>query len=710
MDAILKAPEPKNTTELRSFLGLVNYYGKFIKNLSTLTHSLNHLLRKGATWKWSAKCRKAFQKLKKKLASTEVLVHYNPQLPIKLDCDASAYGIGAVISHVFPDKTERPIAYTSRTLTAPERNYPQIEKEALALVNGVKKFHQFLFGRHFILVTDHKPLTTILGPKKGLPTLAAARLQRWAMFLSNYRYDLEFRKTERHCNADGFSRLPLPDTECNEEDVAYVFNHSQIAMLPVDAAKLRKATRVDPVLSKVLVHTKEGWPKQSTERNPDLQPYFQWRHEITIEAGCLLWGMCVIVPRAYQQAVLAELHTSHPGIVRMKSLAWTHTWWPSIDKHIEQMVHNCASCRSIRNAPPKAEMHPWAWPDSPWRRIHVDFAGPFLGSYFMVIVDAHSKWLEVYPMKSITTSKTLEILRNLFAAYGLPYQIVSDNGPQFVSTEFETCMKTNGIKHIRVAPYHPSLNGEAECFVQTFKRAMKAVRNDEGTLQMKLAKFLLSYRSTPHCTTGVSPAELFLKRPVRTRLDLLRPTVESKVLQKQADQKNTHDNHSKSHSFNVGQSVLARNLRGEPKWVLRCVVEQTGPVSYKIQVGDIIWRRHTDQLLDLKSSPLPTESGVVVPNSENVTVGTRPPEVPLPTTPGSITSQSVELSNQSVEPSNQSVELSNQSVEPSNQSVELSCPPTVPDLRRSSRSRKQPDRLIEHPNIYLVRGSVVYFN
>ena len=133
----------------------------------------------------------------------------NPQLPIKLDCDASAYGIGAVISHVFPDKTECPIAYTSRTLTAPERNYPQIEKEALALVNGVKKFHQFLFGRHFILVTDHKPLTTILGPKKGLPTLAAARLQRWAMFLSNYRYDLEFRKTERHCNADGFSRLPL---------------------------------------------------------------------------------------------------------------------------------------------------------------------------------------------------------------------------------------------------------------------------------------------------------------------------------------------------------------------------------------------------------------------------------------------------------------------------------------------------------------------
>ena len=211
-------------------------------------------------------------------------------------------------------------------------------------------------------------------------------------------------------------------------------------------------------------------------------------------------------------------------------------------------------------------------------------------------------------------------------------------------------------------------------------------------MKMKLAK-------AGHCTTGLSPAELFLKQHVRIRLDLLRPTVESKVLQKQADQKNTHDNHSKSCSFNVGQSVLARNLRGEPKWVLECVVEQTDPVSYKIQVGDIIWRRHTDHLLDLKSSSLPTESDVKVPNSENVTVGTRPPKVPLPTTPGSITSQGVELSNQSVELSNQCAELFNQSVEPSNQSVELSCPPTVPDLRRSSRSRKQPDRLIEHPNI-----------
>ena len=200
----------------------------------------------------------------------------------------------------------------------------------------------------------------------------------------------------------------------------------------------------------------------------------------------------------------------------MKSIARTHVWWPSINKHIEQVVRDCSSCQNIQNAPSRAELHPWSWPDSPWRRIHVYFAGPFLGSMFMIIVDAHSKWLEVFPMRSITTTKTLEILRNLFATYGLPYQLVSDNGPQFVSSKFEMCMKVNGIKHIKVAPYHPSSNGEAERFVQTFKQAMRAAKNDEGVLQYEIAQFLLTYRSTLHSTTGVSPAELFLKRPLHT--------------------------------------------------------------------------------------------------------------------------------------------------------------------------------------------------
>ena len=185
--AITEAPPPTNVQELRAFLGLVNYYGKFLPRLSTLLYPMNRLLCKGSQWAWSAACQRAFQQLKSKLASTEVLAHYDMHLPLKLDCDASAYAVGAVLSHTFPDGTERPIAYASHTLSTSERNYAQIEKEGLALVFGIKKFHKYIYGRKFTLVTDHKPLMSILGPKKGLPTLAAARIQSWAILLLGYQ-------------------------------------------------------------------------------------------------------------------------------------------------------------------------------------------------------------------------------------------------------------------------------------------------------------------------------------------------------------------------------------------------------------------------------------------------------------------------------------------------------------------------------------------
>ena len=142
--AILNAPKPINVQQLRSFLGLVNYYyRKFIPNLATLLHPLNALLRADRKWKWSPECDKAFQDAKDQLTSAKVLTHYNPTLPIVTAADASAYGMGAVISHVFPDNSEQPIAFASRTLTTSEKNYAQLEKEALALVFGVRKFHQY---------------------------------------------------------------------------------------------------------------------------------------------------------------------------------------------------------------------------------------------------------------------------------------------------------------------------------------------------------------------------------------------------------------------------------------------------------------------------------------------------------------------------------------------------------------------------------------
>ena len=241
--AIVDAPPPKNVQELRLFLGLLNYYGKFIPNAATLLAPLNALLRQGIEWKWSTACQNSFDQAKKTLVSSDVLMHYNPDLPIVMAGDASAYGVGAVIAHVLPNGTERPVAFASRTLTNSERNYAQVEKEALSLIFGVKRFHSYLYGRTFTIITDHKPLTAILGPKKGIPPLAAARLQRWAWILSAYQYDLKFRPTGQHGNADGLSRLPLaevPPEDSNSDPK--IFNIAQMEALPVTVRQLRSAT------------------------------------------------------------------------------------------------------------------------------------------------------------------------------------------------------------------------------------------------------------------------------------------------------------------------------------------------------------------------------------------------------------------------------------------------------------------------------------
>ena len=254
--------------------------------------------------------------MKDQLSSDQVLAHYDSTLPVRLACDASRYGVGAVISHLMPDDTECPIAYGSRTLTKAEKNYAQIDKEAAAIIYGIKKFHPYIYGRKFTLITDHKPLTTIFSPKSSLP---AARLQRWAIILSAYQYEVEFRATDKHANADCLSRLPLQIT--TEEDAitkdASLFNLQQIERLPVKADKIAQLTANDLVLSKVITFVQQLRCKMNLHHTIR-------RNELTVEANCLLWGREVIIPEKLQDKVLEELHTAHPGVVRMKLIARIH--------------------------------------------------------------------------------------------------------------------------------------------------------------------------------------------------------------------------------------------------------------------------------------------------------------------------------------------------------------------------------------------------
>jgi len=585
--AVNCAKVPESVKELQSFLGLVTFYGKFVKNLATIASPLYSLTAKEVPWNWSAKCQEAFDRIKAEITKETFLVHYNKDLPVKLVCDASQVGLGAVLAHVMEDGTERPIAFASRLLNKAEQRYSQIEKEGLALVYGVKKFHIYLYGRKtFTLVTDHKPLLAILGPKKSLPELVAARLHRWSITLAAYNYDIEYRSTAKMGNADALSRLPVDQASSEESSSILLVDACE---LPVTSKQIACQTKKDPILSRVLQCLSQNNKDVLSEQR--YKPFTDVWSELSVVQDCILRNTRVIIPDRLKGRVLAELHAEHQGIVRTKAIARTFVWWPGIDNDITTYVRNCEGCAFQQNNPAPCKTHPWETPSTPWQRVHIDFAGPFRGHTFLIVVDSFSKWPEVIPMTSTTAYSTVRVLMSLFATHGIPEQIVSDNGPQFVSSEFDSFCKGNNIKHIRSAPYHPATNGEAERFVQTFKSNMKCRGSSRSGLTTNINRFLLSYKTTPHATTGCSPSFLLMGRRVRCRLDAMTPKLA-------VEQKSKTETVKDYREFNIGDKVLIRSYTSsEEKWFEGQVVQKLGKLHYIVKDEDgREMKRHIDQL------------------------------------------------------------------------------------------------------------------
>lgn len=596
IDSIKNAKEPQNVSELKSFLGLLNYYHRYFKDFSEILEPLHKLLRKGEKWEWTHKQIKAFEHAKSILSENSILVHYDPSKPIQLACDASPFGLGAVLSHIMPDGTEQPISYTSRTLSKAERNYSQIEKEALAIIYAVKKFHQYLYGRKFILLTDHKPLLGLLAENKAIPSMAAARIQRWAITLSAYNYTLKYRPGSLNSNADFFSRYPSENLNEEQSTITNNIFLTELSHSPITSTEISYYSKHDSIISLVIEYTLTAWPNKIADR---LKPYFYRKNELSIENSCLLWGNRIIVPLELQTKVLDELHDNHPGITRMKALARSFVWWPAMDKAIEQKVKSCQSCQLHQAMPAKAPIHPWESPEAPWVRLHIDYAGPFLGKMFFILYDSYSKWVDVFPMKNISANLTINCLRHSFSTHGLPHIIVSDNGPSFISNEFKNFCSLNGIKHVTTAPYHPSSNGPAERAVQTFKTAIKKIfENSVSDVNSSIYRFLLSYRSTPHSVTGKTPAELLFNRKLKTRLSLLKPHISSIKDKEEKHLLSFHELSKNTRNFYPGDLVWVRNFqqRGD-KWIKGTIIKRISLVLYEVQLLDgRLVKKHIDQI------------------------------------------------------------------------------------------------------------------
>ena len=263
------------------------------------------------------------------------------------------------------------------------------------------------------------------------------------------------------------------------------------------------------------------------------------------------------------------------------------------------MTRSCEGCQQMKRNPTLTPLHPWEFPGGPWRRIHLDFAGPIEGKILLVIVDAYSKWPEVVVMEEVTAERTVEELRNTLARWGLPLQIVTDNGPQFISETFRRFMKLNNIKHITTSPYHPATNGLAERFVQTLKQSLRVSKKEDRTLQHRVATFLINYRNARHSITEESPAQLMIGRELRSRLHLLKPNLKDTVMKAQTAQVQRRTA-TPDRTFEIEEWVMVRDYRraAKEKWQQAVVKTKLGCKTYLVEMrGGGVWKRHVDQMI-----------------------------------------------------------------------------------------------------------------
>lgn len=582
--AVSDAPEPTNKQQLQAFLGLLNFYDRFFQNKADLMEPLYRLLKKDVCFRWGREQRSSFNRAKEILKSEKVLVHYSPELPLILSGDASPYGVGAVLAHVMPDGREAPIAFGSRTLQPAEKNYSQLDKEALSIIFGIKKFHQYLCGRNFTIYTDHKPLLGLLNPAKPIPQHISPRLLRWSLMMGAYQYEIKYREGINNQNADALSRLPLVSDKSVPPNYNVLYCTEGEQQFLVTAKEIAQATMKDPILSKVMWHIQRKYNGLLADSD-DFKPYATRVNELSVDGQCLLWGSRVIIPKKLRARMLAMLHEIHQGMTAMKAIARSYFWWPGLDHDIEILSKGCEKCCQHSKSPPVAEPKSWPETQKPWSRLHLDYAGPFLGANFLIVVDSHSKWVEVKITNTITSNKTIEILRDIFSTHGIPDTVVTDNGRNFVSEEFEEYLKGNGIYHVRTAPYHPSSNGQAERFVQTVKNLLKKVKTTN--LKKELANILLRLRTTPNSTNNMTPSEILMGRKIKTLMDHIHP-VSSKSMEKSKPEKPVRN-------FRTGDNVWYRNYGIGEKW-LPGTVQSTGSRNYGILDGDNIQSRHIDQL------------------------------------------------------------------------------------------------------------------
>lgn len=624
--AIRDMPRPTDVKGIQRLVGMVNYLSKFYDHLSDDCEILRQLTRKENMWEWTDTQEGAFQRLKDKIAKAPVLQYYNKDEELTLQCDASDTGLGAALT-----QRGKPIAFGSRALTSTEKGYAQIEKECLAIVFGMEKFHQYTYGREVTVQSDHKPLENI----HRKPLLSAPkRLQRMLLRLQQYDINVTYVPGRDMLLADTLSRAYLPEStkgEC-ETDIETV---NMVSYLPISAERLsaiRAATKGDTKLQSVANRILQGWPKRKKDLPSDIRHYHNFQDELSFQDGIVFRGDRAVIPDALRVDMTHRIHSSHLGVEGCLRRARECLYWLGMNEEIKTFISKCDICRSVDPKQQKETLHPHDMASRPWAKVGTDLFS-FHNKDYLVTVDYYSNFWEVDYLPDTKSNTVIRKLKAHFARQGIPDTVISDNGPQYASLEFQRFSQKWGFEHRTSSPGYPQSNGKAESAVKTAKRLMlkAAAARQDPYLAM------LDHRNTPSQGLNTSPAQRLLSRRTRTLLPTRDILLEPEVTHNDKGLKDNRERQEKYYnrtakdmdSLTSGDSVRVQPCDTHKDWRHAKVVQQVSHRSYEVELesGGVL-RRNRRHLRRCPTEHTPTQDQPTQPPTEEAIPPGAPPGVP----------------------------------------------------------------------------------
>lgn len=586
IEGVAKWPVPKDVHDVQSFVGFANFYRRFIQDFADIARPLHDLTRKDTAWTWSDKEQDAFETLKKKITSSPVLIFPDDLKPYKLEADSSDFATGAVLSQEGPDGKWHPVAFMSKSLNQVERNYEIHDKEMLAIIRALEEWRHYLEGTShtFEIWTDHKNLEYFMTAQK-----LNRRQARWSLFLSRFDFILHHRPGKRSLKPDALSRRPDHGKGENDNENIVLLQPSyfkiqalkqgHVILTGAESSLLKKIRECRELDEQVVKAVEEL--KNTHVQKIDGQEWSQ-------EQGLVLFRGKVYVPKDMElRRQIVELHhdsqvAGHPGRWKTLELVSRNYWWPGMSRYVAAYTKGCDRCNRTKTFPAKpiGKLVPNQIPKDVWEIISVDLITGLPNSRgynaIMVVVDRFSKMVHIIPTTDTVTSEGMARLYrdNVWKLHGLPTQVISDRGPQFVSQFMKELNSILGIKISSSTAYHPQTDGQTERENQEVEQYLRLFinhRQDDWAEWLSLAEFCLnnriqsSTRQTPfmlnsgrHPRMGTEPlrdskmasVDIFLKSMAEARKEA------EAALQKAAEDMSRFYDQGRRHlSYKVGDMV-----------------------------------------------------------------------------------------------------------------------------------------------------------